>query len=588
MRNEIGQTTTMDSGPWTTAFGSNEVDAPSQDTLGGMFLRSVTDNTESRALVDLESSCTFGELGAESWELARGLAAAGVTKGTRVGVLLPNSAVWIAASFAVALNGGILVPISTLATPEERDHILEFADVSVLLAGVRSGPRELLAELEQTYAFLANSPSGAIASQHLPYLRRIFVHGLEARTGAFEPWSALVEMASAIPSDVIAARAASVVPTDDAVVYFTSGSTSKPKAVLHMHRGPVTTMRAMAQFQGLGPDERLLGGKQFFWVGMTSTVGACLASGATYVGMERFKAGDAVHLIERERVTVVNCSPHQLEQIGQAAESGDYDLNTLRLVEPSRLSRAAGLPEGHEYLIGYGMTETAGVLCSLPGDAPVADRRSSNGAPLQGVEIRIVDPETGRELPAGTSGLVQIKGPTVMHGYLKQAPEVARNGDYLVTQDLGRVDGNGLFHFDGRTSGLIKTNGANVSTSEIEEAVRGWAGLKNAFIVGVPHPTLGEAVVLVAVGDGQSFDRDALEGYLKSRVAAFKVPKAVVFIDGPDVPRTVASDKVDYPRLRTWAIGQLAEHSDEGWRGYLQTNHLAAFATNPQAQEAQA
>jgi acyl-CoA synthetase (AMP-forming)/AMP-acid ligase II len=532
------------------AQGPSRIDLLSEDTFGGLLMRTVMEHSRAKAIVDQVRSVTYTELGAAAWSLARALAGAGVAKGTRVAVLMPNSAEWLASSFAVALNGGVIVPISTMATPEERDHILRFSDASVLLTETRSGPRALVNELAESYPFLSSALPGAIASAQLPHLRRVFVHGLEATGGAFEAWNSLLALADKVPSEVIEARAAAVTPYDDAIVYFTSGSTSKPKAVLHMHRGPVTTMRAMAGFQGLARGETLLGGKQFFWVGMTSTVGACLASGATYVGMERFDAELALQLIERERVNVVNCSPHQLEQIGRAAEARKSDLSSLRLVEPSRLSSAAGLPEEHEYLIGYGMTETAGVVCSLPGNAPLESRRNSNGRPLETVEIRIVDVESGQPLPTGATGVVQIKGTTVMRGYLKQAPETGFSDGYLATQDLGSLDDSGYFHYKGRTSGLIKTNGANVSRQEVEEAVRRWDGLDDGFVVGIPHPTLGEAVVLVAIGDEAGFVPAALEAHLRSSLAAFKLPKRIVFMAADAVPRTAASDKVDYPRLQ--------------------------------------
>lgn len=547
-----------------------DIEALHHDTLGGLLVRSVAEHGPARAIVDDRHAVTYAQLGTRTATLARGLAAAGVTKGTRVGVLMPNSSDWLAAAFAVALNGGVIIPISTLATPEERDHILRFSDTSVLLASARSGPRDLMAELTESYPFIAQSSPGAIGNACLPHLRRVFLDGADEPLGAFQPWSTLITLAEVFPQEVVAARAAAVTPFDDAIVYFTSGSTSKPKAVLHMQRGPVTTMRAMAGFQKLTEGEVLLGGKQFFWVGMTSTVGACLASGATYVGMERFAPELAVELIERERVTVVNCSAHQLEQIGRVAETAPRDLRSLRLVEPSRLARAAGLPEGHEYLIGYGMTETAGVVTSLPSDAPPQERQTTNGKPHANVMLRIVDTDTGEPVPHGTTGIVEIGGATVMRGYLKQPPETGFQQGWLRTQDLGRIDGTGFFHFEGRTNGLIKTNGANVSRDEIEAAVRAWGKLDNAFVVGVAHPTLGEAVVLVAVGDESSFPADDLEGHLRSSVAAFKLPKRTIFFAADDIPRTSASDKVNYPELSARVAERLiSAEPDSEWAGFL-------------------
>lgn len=522
---------------------------PDTGTLGGMLLEQVALHPSRHAFVSQTETWTYEQLGTRTLLLARGLAAAGVSKGTRVGLLMPTRADWLATAFAIALNGGVLVPISTFASPAERHQIMRMSSVTLLLSSDRSGPRDISAELIDSYPSITTARPGQVTEPSLPYLRRVFVFGDDIVRGGLEAGKDLATLlAETFPGEAMSARARDVTPFDDAVIYFTSGSTAAPKAVLHAHRGPVTSMRQMAKIQRLDENEVMFGGKAFFWVGMTSTVGACLAAGACYVGLERFAVDAALTLMERERVTVVNCSPRQLDLLGKEAESGAYDLSCLRLVQPSRLSRAAGLGPDDDYLVGYGMTETAGTICSLPCDAPL-EERESNGRPLEGVVIRIVDAETGAEQPVGVPGVVHIKGPGVMRGYLGRPPEAALSDGFLVTQDLGFLDENGLFHFTGRTSGLIKTAGANVAREEVEAAVRAWGALDQAYVVGLPHATLGEAVVVVAVGDEATFSHDALETHLRTQLASYKLPKAVVFMSGEAIPRTAVSDKVDYVRL---------------------------------------
>lgn len=543
----------------------------SSETLGGMLLGSVARHADQRALVFDGRSWTYAELGQATWRTARALAAIGVTKGSRVAVLMPSTADWLTAAFAAALNGAVLVPVSPLASAAERDHILRLSDAQMLLMSARSGPRDLRSEMLQAYTALAESTPDRLDSPAFPYLQRVFVQGIDAPEGRLEPWDALMKRADEVSDEVMLARAGSVTPIDDAIIFWTSGSTAAPKAVVHRHRAPVTTMTHMARFQALGERETMFGGKQFFWVGMTSTVGACLSAGACFVGMERFEPTEALALLEREHVTVVNCSTHQLDQIGRAAESSPRDLGSLRLAEPGRLARAAGLPEGHPYLIGYGMTETAGTVCSLAADAPLELRRTTNGRPLPGLEIRVVDPDTGAAQPAGQPGVVQIAGPTVMRGYLGRAPEDSIREGYLVTDDLGYIDADGYFHFVGRVNGMIKTNAANVSREEVEQVLRAWCPTHGAFVIGVPHPTLGEAVVAVLTGPGGSgFRRDRFDEFLRTRLAAYKLPKRVVFLDDSEVPRTAASDKVDYPALSARVSERLAVHDEDvEWAAHL-------------------
>jgi fatty-acyl-CoA synthase len=231
----------------------------------------------------------------------------------------------------------------------------------------------------------------------------------------------------------------------------------------------------------------------------------------------------------------------------------------------SPIAKLAGI-EKDEYGTGasYGLSETFTIASMLPADAPPELRRAAHGRALPGTEIRIVDPETGAPVPAGTPGEIAVRGATLMRGYHKVAPELVFDADgWFRTQDGGSLDPDGFLHWTGRLSSLIKTGGANVSPLEIEAALASYPDLKLAVAVGVGHPTLGEVVVLCAVPlEGRNVDEAAIRGFLRERLAAYKVPKRVLAFRADELAYT-GNQKVQVEPLRQLAAERLAAQGAE-------------------------
>jgi acyl-CoA synthetase (AMP-forming)/AMP-acid ligase II len=314
---------------------------------------------------------------------------------------------------------------------------------------------------------------------------------------------------------------------------------------------------------GLASEDRVYTAYPFFWTaGIAMALGATLAAGATLVLHEIFEPGEALALAARERATSLQVWPHQAKAMAEHPDAARTDLSSVRKIEfGSALAKLAGL-EKDEWGIyaSYGMSETFTLATAVPAYTPPARRKDTNGPALPGSELRIVDPHTGAVLPPGEKGEIAVRGLTLMSGYAKVEPELYLDADgFFHTQDGGHLDAAGELHWTGRLSNLIKTGGANVSPLEIEERAGRFAGVRSAHAVGVPHPTLGEAIVLCVVPtEGAAVDVAGLAAFLREALSAYKLPRAI-FLLRPDEISYTGSQKVQVDPLREHALAKLRE-----------------------------
>jgi len=536
-------------------------------TLGRLLEDAVARFGPREALVFEDRRLRYAELGAEVRRLARGLVGAGVVKGARVAMLLPSSPEAVVSLFAVAAVGAVGVPLNTFAPIRELSWILRHADVSLLLMQPRLLGHAWLEDLLAAHPELGSATPGRIRCPALPSLRRIFCLGLEAPRGAVEPWSELLAAGHSVPDALLEAIGQEVLPTDDGLLIYTSGSTGTPKGVLHRQRAAAIQSYRFAEQLRLTPEDRVWTAQPFFWTaGLCMSLGATLAAGACLLLQDHFEAGAALELMEQERATTAHAWAHQHKALGEHPSAGRRDLSSLSKLPPtSPLARIAGIqadtwgPQG-----AYGLTETFTIAASIPSDAPAELRRSTSGRALPGVEIRVVDPESGQPLAPGQAGELAVRGVTLMCGYAKRLPEeVLDAAGFFRTGDGGWIDEEGYLYWTGRLGDMIKTGGANVSPQEIERALEGFEGLLAARAVGIPHPTLGEVVVLCAVpraGDVPS--EEALRQHLRQRLSSFKVPRCVLFFAASELELT-GNQKIRLAPLRAAALARLeAEQRD--------------------------
>lgn len=515
-------------------------------TLGGMLRQVCTAHNGREAIAFPEPDghvmrMTYGELEDESRRLAKALVAAGVDKGTRVALLMGNRPQWVANAFAVALAGGVLVPLNTLFEERELEYVLEHSDAAVLVHQDKLSKHSYDEQLRHI-------------ENGLPYLRRRVCF-------PSDDYDEFLAGGEEVTDGQLDARTAGVSPFDDGMVVYTSGTTGTPKGALHAQRAAAIQSWRFAQQLCLDPSVRVWSAFPFFWTaGFCMVMGATLAAGGCLVLQELFEAGEALALLESERVTSPHAWPHHLAALEAHPDWLGTDLSSLRhVIAFTSLGRhpTVKVQDVWSPRAAYGLTETFTIVSSLPADTPPAERDGNEGAILPGNFVRIVD-DKGEPQPAGVAGEIRVKGPTLMKGYAKVAPEDVFDVDgFFATGDAGFVDEAGLLHWVGRTTDLIKTGGANVSPVEIETELLHHPDLTCALAVGVAHETLGEVVVVCAVAQpGRVVDEKDVQSFLRGRIASYKIPRHVLFFDEDDLVLT-GNAKIRVEELRRLASERL-------------------------------
>jgi fatty-acyl-CoA synthase len=543
-----------------------EIDDPGLTT--GRFLGEVAARHRDRRAIRFEDrEFTYGELEREARRLARALIGAGVAKGARVAVQMANRPEWIVSAFAIGMVGGVLVPVNTFASREEFDYILRHSDSSLLLMQPTLLKHLFLDYLLADHPEVARGEPGRIRCAALPQLRRVACFGIDANSGGVQTWEELLALGHDVDDALLDAAIAEVEPSDDAMIIYTSGTTANPKGVLHAQRAGVLQGWRFADVLRLEPEDRIFTTYPFFWTaGIAMSLFPAFAAGACLLLQETFEPGAALDLIESERATAVHAWPHQQKALGEHPTAAARDLASVRKVDfAAPIARLAGI-EKDEYGAGasYGMSETFTLASVLPADAPVDLRRGTSGRPMPGMDLRVVDPETGAELPTGAAGEIAVKGVTFMRGYHKVLPESYLDRDgFFHTQDGGSFDAEGYLHWTGRLGNLIKTGGANVSPVEIEKSVAKHPGVKVGIPVGIGHPTLGEVIVLCVVPtEGAQPDAEEIRSFLRERLAAYKVPRRVLFFRADELAYT-GNQKVQVAPLKEAAQRRLEQEGAE-------------------------
>jgi fatty-acyl-CoA synthase len=486
---------------------------------------------------------SYGDLLGQARAVGRALIGAGVGKAGRVGILMGNRPEAVASVFGAALAGAVAVPLSTFSSPAELEYLVGHADIEVLLTQTALRGRNFAADLGRLVPELPAAP--------FPFLRHMAVVGLDDDgPGPLRPWTRFLALGSDAEDAVLDARAGAVHPSEPAVAIYSSGTTDRPKGLLHCHRAVALQFWLQVGVFGRHPETRLWTALPMFWTaGLNTAMGPTLAAGGCWVMQESFEPGEAIALIARERVTEPYTLPHQTAALEEHPDWAGADLSSLRCVFGksafARHPTVSGDPTWNSP-VAYGLSETASIFAAHSCRTSRQMMRQSTGRLLPGNRLRVVDPDTGEVLGPGQDGELAVAGPTLMEHYVKQTRDECFDRDgFFHTGDAGYFDDEGYVHWTGRRTEMIKTAGANVSPAELEVALRAFGPLKLVRVIGVPDARLGQLVVLAAVvKDGMTTTAEEVRNFLRTRVSAYKVPKEIVFFADGEIPMTGSDTKV--------------------------------------------
>jgi long-chain acyl-CoA synthetase len=452
-----------------------------------------------------ETQLSYSELDDRSARLAALLDAKGVKPGDRVGVMLPNVPEFPIAYYGVLRAGGVVVPMNVLLKRREIAFYLEDSGAELLLAWHGFGEEARLgAEDAAELVEVEPESFAALLAEHEP--------GMEV---------------------------AETDEDDTAVILYTSGTTGKPKGAELTHdnlfRNAEISSRTTCE---IGEGDIVLGSLPLFHsFGQSVSMNASLLVGACLTMLPRFDPGEALETIQRDRVTHFYGVPTMYGALLHHPERESFDTSSLRNCITGGASMPVEVLHGFEdafgcvVLEGYGLSETSPVSCS---NHPDRERKAGSiGTPLEGVEIRLVD-EDDNEVAPGEVGEVTIRGHNIMKGYWRnpEATAEAMRGGWFHSGDMARTDEDGYFYIVDRKKDLIIRGGYNVYPREVEEVLYEHPKIREAAVVGIPHPELGEEVgAAVVVHAGEQLLPEEVGGFVKERLAAYKYPRLVWFVD---------------------------------------------------------
>jgi fatty-acyl-CoA synthase len=475
---------------------------------------------EALAAISGASQVTYSALAEQASCVAARLQADGIKRGDRVGLLCSNRIEWLQVFFGASALGATMVPFSTWSTPSELEYVLRDSGVRCLFTLAGHGNQDFAGAVAATFD-----------AGKCPGLERVIA--IDGTADA--RWELLTRYLDGASLPTIAPGAGASA-ADPLVILYTSGSSSRPKAVPLDHFGIIENGFNIGERQGLRPGDRVLVSVPLFWsYGAANALPAALTHGATLVLQGRFEPGEALDLIERHQCTAIYTLPAMTNALLAHPQFEPRRTASLRtgvtIGSPQDVIKAAEELGAAEICNIYGSTETYGNCCVTPHYWPLEKRAACQGPPLPGVTLRIRDLESGTACPPEKPGLVEVRG-YLTRGYAgdsaRHNAEVFTTDGYFKTGDLGFLTDDGVFVYAGRDSEMIKRSGINVSPAEVEEVLQQHPHVGLAGVTGAAHPVKGEIIVAFVVPKpGAAVQVDMLLGHCRTKLSSYKSPDQV-------------------------------------------------------------
>jgi fatty-acyl-CoA synthase len=537
------------------------------ETIGAAFDRVATRHAGRLALVVPEQGVrwSYGELRSRVDALAAGLLGLGLERGERLGIWAPNCAQWVVTQFAAAKSGIVLVNINPAYRLPELEYVLNHAGCRGLLLATRFKTSDYLEMIGELAPEAARARPGELHAARVPDLRFLITLGAGELPG-FCTYEDVLERAQPHARRRLA-ELEPLLQFDDAInIQFTSGTTGRPKAATLTHHNILNNAFFSGERMAFSPEDVLcIPVPMYHCFGMVLGTLLCVSHGAAMVlPSAGFDPGAALAAVARERCTAIHGVPTMFIAELERPEFGELDLTSLRtgIIAgapcPEELMRRL-IDEMHleQITIAYGMTETGPVSFQTRTTDSLERRVGTVGTVLPHTEIKIVD-EAGRVVPRSTPGELLTRGYCVMPGYWgddEKTAETIDDSGWLHSGDIAVLDEHGYCRIVGRLKDMLIRGGENIFPREIEEFLFQHPDVEQAEVIGVPDPKYGEEICAwIKLRDGAETTEDDIRRFCEGRIAHFKIPRYILFVD--EFPLTVTG-KVQKFRMREETVSRL-------------------------------
>lgn len=537
-------------------------------TLNGLLEAAAKGAPKDDAVVFPDSRQSYEMLYAKSRQWAKAFLALGVKPRDNIAILMTTQPEFVEVMFGAALMGACTVPINARYAPEELVYLIENADiVSLVTTDKVAEAVNFVERLNTAFPDLKNASDPlALQIAAAPNLRNIVVTG-ESHPAGFLNDDMIPSLANTIEDATLDACIHETRPDDLALILYTSGTTSKPKGCMIKHEAIVTNSRA------LGRDRYQMVASDRFWsplpifhiAGILPLIAVMDVMGA-YLTIPHFDAGIALHMLEKEQATVTYpCFVTIMQDLINHPNFATTDLSRVRLMNSNLGVQPPGMKEKllaampHTIQVGtFGMTEACGTVCTSRIEDDETTRTSRLGVPLDGWELKIIDPETGQECSTDAQGEIIIRGRGMLSGYYKDPVKTAEAVDpegWFHTGDIGSLDANGQIMFHGRLKDMLKVGGENVAAAEIEAVLNSHPAIELAQIIGLPDARYEEVpAAYIKLNPAAKLSEEEAIAHCQGKLARFKIPRHVRFID--EWP--MSTSKIQKFKLRDMLIAEMS------------------------------
>lgn len=548
-------------------------------TIGSLLDKSASEHPEQKAIIwqDPFSQYTFAELRIITDKAAKSLIALGIRPGERLALWAQNAPEWIIMQFGAAKAGAITVTINPSCRGAELEFILAHSGAAALvMVDTVNPPGNSLGILDRIIPERSSSSPGNIHALRLPSLRSL-INLCSSRCEGVIAWEDFLALGDGIEDSVLAERMIHICPDDVANIQFTSGTTGMPKGVMLTHKAMIRNALSIAEIMGFTEKDTLcLPVPLFHCFGSVLGSILCTAAGGTIALLPSFNARRVMETIETFRCSAIYGVPAMFIAELEEMEKRCHDLSSLRtgiigaaLCTVDLMNKITGTMGVGEICIAYGLTEASPIITMTRRDDPAETRFYTVGRPLPEIEVKIINPLSGKDVAEGIQGELCCRGYNVMKGYYKAPEATARvidEGGWLHTGDLAIRTAEGNYQITGRSRDMIIRGGENIFPFEIEEFLFTHPDIIDANVVGVPSSRLGEEVVaFLRIREGASLTEREVKHFCRGSISTHKIPGRVFFVKS--FPST-ASGKVQKFKLREIAMERLGIREDQS--GILQ------------------